>query len=94
VNFNLDIKSLIAVVMAASGITLYAETTYYKIAAAEDASRLSRLDQLYRDERECNDIKKKMKLNDDQESDLCKRVRREIAPLKEWEQQRLKQQKQ
>lgn len=83
---NFDVKSLILMITTAVGGAVYVESTYMKVAAAEQQFRLLRLDRLYRDKDDCDRILWQLHRGEgEKESELCKRVRREIESLEKQE---------
>ena len=79
--------SVVAAIGAIGGIYSYLDQTYARAVDVKEQFQQvneqlqqSRLDGLYRDEAECNKLKAKLKKGED-ESGLCKRVRKQIEKL-------------
>jgi len=85
---DLDVKSLIAIIMATAGGATYTETTYMKVSAAQEQFREFRIDGLYRDVKECDETKKKRP--NEEESILCQRAREQLKVLLEQQQPKKK----
>lgn len=82
---NKGLQTLVLVFAAVTpfgGALLYAESSYYKKDEAREQFRNFRLDGLYRDQADCDNIKDLLRRGE-KESPLCQRVRQQIKALEE-----------